>query len=490
MTDLNATFVHTRELPRRATALTKTSLLGIARAVDAVAVVLPGISIYALYVLPGENEISSRYAVAFFVTVIVALLNLQWFGTYRKSFILGRNFAIGRLIGALAMTAAGLLVLAFALKITGFYSRVWATSWLTGAIASLIIGRIIFRAWITDRAQAGRFAIRTAIVGVGERAAGLVRQFGSECGDSISILGFVDDRRDATASGGQAGYGSRDTLGGLTGLVAMIRDGAIDQVIVAIPWHEHQRLRTVINRLAETPVDIRLAPENLAPEFRGRSYVDVAGLPMLGVLDRPISGWDYILKALEDRVLGSLILLAISPILGLIALAIRLDSPGPVLFRQIRYGYNNRPIEVLKFRSMYSHLEDRAAEVLTTRDDPRVTPVGKFLRKWSLDELPQFINVVRGDMSIVGPRPHGLAAKAAGRRYEEVANHYAARHKVKPGITGWAQVNGWRGETDTVEKIEKRVEYDLDYIKNWSIWFDLYIAAKTILVVFDNRETY
>ena len=211
---------------------------------------------------------------------------------------------------------------------------------------------------------------------------------------------------------------------------------------------------------------------------------------MLGVFDRPISGWNHALKAVEDIVLGQLFVLLASPILGLIALAIKLDSPGPILFRQVRYGFNNNTIEVMKFRTMYTHMEDRAADVLTTRDDPRVTRVGRFLRKWSLDELPQLFNVLRGEMSIVGPRPHGLAAKAAGRRYEEVTEHYAARHKVKPGITGWAQVNGWRGETDTVDKIKKRVEYDLDYIDNWSIWLDLYVIAKTVFVIFDNRDTF
>jgi Undecaprenyl-phosphate glucose phosphotransferase len=242
--------------------------------------------------------------------------------------------------------------------------------------------------------------------------------------------------------------------------------------------------------LAVTPVDIRLAPDLVPPEFRSHHYVEVAGMPMLGVFDQPISGWNQLFKALEDRLLGVIFLMLLAPVMALIAIAIRLETPGPVLFRQIRYGFNNQEIGVLKFRTMDAGRMDPAGARQAKRNDPRVTRVGRFLRKWSLDELPQLFNVLRGDMSIVGPRPHPLTLKAAGRSFEDVVERYAARHKVKPGITGWAQVNGWRGETDTVEKAEKRVEYDLEYIENWSLWFDLYIMAKTVVVLFRNRNTY
>jgi lipopolysaccharide/colanic/teichoic acid biosynthesis glycosyltransferase len=173
-----------------------------------------------------------------------------------------------------------------------------------------------------------------------------------------------------------------------------------------------------------------------------------------------------------------------------IALAIKLGSSGPVLFKQKRQGFNNNLIEVWKFRSMHAQMEDPDCEVQTTRDDPRVTRLGRFLRRTSLDELPQLFNVLRGDMSIVGPRPHALATKADGQLFEEIVDSYAARHRVKPGITGWAQVNGWRGETDTLDKIRNRVEYDLYYIDNWSIWLDFFIIAKTVMVLFRDEKAF
>ncbi len=184
-------------------------------------------------------------------------------------------------------------------------------------------------------------------------------------------------------------------------------------------------------------------------------------------------------------------MIALSPLLALTALAIKLDSPGPVLFKQKRYGFNNELVEVYKFRSMYVDKLDPTASRLVTRDDPRVTRVGRFIRKTSIDELPQLINVVfKGDLSLVGPRPHAIHAKAANRQYDEVVDGYFARHRVKPGITGWAQVNGWRGETDTQEKIQQRVEHDLYYIENWSILLDLYILAITPASLFKSRNAF
>jgi lipopolysaccharide/colanic/teichoic acid biosynthesis glycosyltransferase len=178
----------------------------------------------------------------------------------------------------------------------------------------------------------------------------------------------------------------------------------------------------------------------------------------------------------------------IAPVMLLIAIAVKLDSPGPVFFRQRRYGFNNQLIEVLKFRTMYNHHRDELGERLASRNDPRVSRVGALLRKTSLDELPQFINVLRGEMSIVGPRPHALMAKAAGVPYQDAVREYAARHRVKPGITGWAQVNGWRGETETLEQIRKRVEHDLYYIENWSLRLDLKIIFLTVFAVISGRH--
>jgi exopolysaccharide biosynthesis polyprenyl glycosylphosphotransferase len=216
----------------------------------------------------------------------------------------------------------------------------------------------------------------------------------------------------------------------------------------------------------------------------------LAGLTFLNVIDRPLRDWNWIAKVIEDRVLSALILALISPLLLAVAILIKLDSPGPVFFRQKRYGFNNDLIEVLKFRTMHHAAADVNAEQLTRRNDPRITRIGSFLRRTSIDELPQFLNVLRGEMSIVGPRPHALKAKAGTLLYQEAVKYYDARHRMKPGITGWAQVNGWRGETDTIEQIRKRVEHDLYYIENWSVSLDLRIIAQTIFGGFTGRHAF
>ena len=220
------------------------------------------------------------------------------------------------------------------------------------------------------------------------------------------------------------------------------------------------------------PVDIRLSAHTNKLRFRPRSYSYIGNVPLLDVFDKPIADWDYVVKWLFDRFLALGLIIAAAPVMAAVAVAIKLDSKGPVLFRQKRYGFNNELIEVFKFRSMYTDMSDAQAAKL-------VTKVGRFIRKTSLDELPQLFNVLNGTLSLVGPRPHAVQAKAAEQLYDEVVDGYFAHHRVKPGITGWAQVNGWRGETDTREKIERRVEHDLYYIENWSVLLDLHIMLMT-----------
>ena len=226
--------------------------------------------------------------------------------------------------------------------------------------------------------------------------------------------------------------------------------------------------------------------------FRPRAYSYVGDVPVFDIVDRPISDWNLVFKWLFDKIVGGLaLILLLSPMMLLTAIAIKLDSHGPVLFRQKRHGFNNELIEIYKFRSMYTDMRDATAAKLVTKDDPRVTRVGRFIRKTSIDELPQLFNVLfKGDLSLVGPRPHALQAKAANQLYYEVVDGYFARHRVKPGITGWAQINGWRGETDTADKIQQRVEHDLYYIENWSVLLDLYILLMTPFALFKTENAY
>ena len=279
-------------------------------------------------------------------------------------------------------------------------------------------------------------------------------------------------------------------LGSIDELVRDARVHGIDTVIVALPSTSEHLLVETLNKLSLLPVDVRLCPGEFAMRLGTLQASHIGGHTFLNVIDHPLRDWRSIVKTVEDRLLGALILMLISPLMVAIALLIRLDSPGPALFRQKRYGFNNQLIEVLKFRTMYQEMSDSNAERLTRRNDPRITRVGAFLRRTSLDELPQFLNVLRGDMSIVGPRPHALSAKAGTLLYQEAVKYYDARHRMKPGITGWAQVNGWRGETDTLEQIRKRVEHDLYYIEHWSIAFDLRIIARTIVGGFSGRNAF
>ena len=300
------------------------------------------------------------------------------------------------------------------------------------------------------------------------------------------VLGFIDDRLERLPNQ----LGNLPLLGNTRDLELMIREEKVTQVLVALPWFADSRIGQVINELRKLPVNVLLVPDMVAFRHANKRITEVAGLPTLIASDLPLRGWSPLFKRLEDLVLSSIALLAAAPVMLLIALAIKIDSRGPVFFKQKRYGYNNRLIEVFKFRSMYHEKSDANADRQTTRHDDRITRVGRFIRKTSLDELPQLINVFLGSMSMVGPRPHATATKAAGVLFEDAVAEYSARHRVKPGITGWAQINGYRGETDTLEKIEKRVEYDLDYIERWSVWFDLYILFRTVPALLFNKDVY
>jgi len=264
----------------------------------------------------------------------------------------------------------------------------------------------------------------------------------------------------------------------------------VDLLIVTFPVSAESRLLDVLKKLWVLPVDIRLSAHTYKLRFRPRAYSYIGNVPFLDVFDKPLTDWSYILKRLEDLVISLVAIVFALPLMLMVAIAIKIDSKGPVLFKQNRYGFNNELIEVYKFRSMYTDQSDAKADKLVTKDDPRVTKVGRFIRKTSLDELPQLFNSLKGDLSLVGPRPHAVSAKAADKLYTDVVDGYFARHRVRPGITGWAQINGWRGETDTAEKIERRVEHDLYYIENWSILFDLYILAMTPISLLNTKNAY
>jgi Undecaprenyl-phosphate glucose phosphotransferase len=456
------------------------------RLFDFVTVVSLGFVIYLIYVYDGTGTMSSRYISALLIAGVLISLMLHWFGAYNEDYLLSRRAPLKRVLGAWAVCFSLLLTIAFALKITDFYSRVWAVTWFFSTIIVFSAGRLALGVWLLNCLRSGRLAERSAILGAGREGQELLSHLLKKGDVRAQVCAFYDDR----ASRVPQNYKGVALSGTTQDLIKAIRRGEIDQVFVAIPWSAQERITALVQELALTPAKVLLAPESLCYAFPQRNFSHVAEIPMFKLFDRPLSGWSHLAKVLEDKFLAAMGLCLVAPVMLLIALAIKLDSPGPIFFRQARHGFNNRLFYCWKFRTMYSNQADLHCAVQTRRGDPRVTPVGRFLRKSSLDELPQLFNVLSGDMSIIGPRPHALDTKAAGRLFNDVVDTYAARHRVKPGITGWAQVNGWRGETDTEEKLRKRIEYDLYYIDNWSVWMDLKILLLTFFVVFDSKDVY
>ena len=318
--------------------------------------------------------------------------------------------------------------------------------------------------------RARRYAHRTVLVGNGAVAAGLLRPGGIADDIAPIWLGYIDDQEPEVATAGLP------YLGGLTRLLELIRHGEVDQVIIALAWSARSPVLELIGRLAEYPVRVRLAPDlDRWPRHGVPALIDLA--------EPPLSGWTSPVKRIEDIFLAILALVVFAVPMIVIALTIRIDSPGPALFRQRRTGFNGRIFEMLKFRTMHHRFADPDGSRQAVHNDPRITRVGGFLRRTSLDELPQIFNALAGDMSIVGPRPHAPGTRAAGRPFDQVVADYAARHRVRPGLTGLAQVRGLRGPTDTEERLARRVDSDLEYIARWSVWLDLKVLLRTAICV-------
>jgi Undecaprenyl-phosphate glucose phosphotransferase len=462
-------------------------IAGIVRAIETALIVATGAAIYFVYIVRNVGAQPGYLAVTIGVAAM-AIVIFQSLHVFSAPAFRNPSRALFRIAGG--WTAAFLVVFAgmFFLKLDGALSRVWVATWFIVGFGALAVERVILAQFVALLVSAGRLQQRAVIVGGGAIGADLLRELAKNDESEVQLLGVFDDRSDDRSPDTVEGY---PKLGNVDDLVDFARSTRVDLIIFALPITAEQRILQMLRKLWVLPIDIRLAAHANRLRFRPRSYSYVGKVPVLDLFDKPIADWDIVIKQTFDRVVGALALVALSPVFAATALAIKLDSSGPVLFRQKRFGFNNELIEIYKFRSMRVDQLDPTAAKLVTRDDPRVTRVGRFIRKTSIDELPQLINVVfKGDLSLVGPRPHAVHAKAADRQYDEVVDGYFARHRVKPGITGWAQVNGWRGETDTQEKIQQRVEHDLYYIENWSILLDLYILAITPISLVKSDSAY
>jgi len=427
------------------------------------------------------------YLGATFGAAVCAILCFQAFQLYDIVTLSSTFKQTTRVVAAWTMLFAVLLVTAFFAKLGQEFSRVWVVTWFISGLSLLLAARIALTLAVREWADQGRLNRRAVIIGGGDAADKLIGALEASRDTDIRIYGIFDDRKDDRVSQRVAGY---PKLGTVDQLIEFGRKMRLDLLIITLPMAAESRLLELYKKLWVLPVDIRLSAHTNELRFRPRTYSYIGNVPFVDLQDKPITDWDHVLKLIFDKVVASVALVVLTPVMLLVAAAVKYDSSGPVFFRQKRHGFNNELIEVFKFRSMYADQSDRNASKLVTKDDDRVTRVGRFIRKTSLDELPQLFNVLKGELSLVGPRPHALQAKAAESLYSDVVDGYFARHRVKPGITGWAQINGWRGETDTHEKLERRIEHDLYYIENWSVLLDIYILVMTPIALLKAENAY
>ncbi len=427
------------------------------------------------------GEVSTIYQTALCLVLVVFYIIAEIAQVYRPNRYTTLTHTSVAIITTWSVCAAMSLSLAFFFKISEEYSRVVLGTWFA-------LTPIILIAWRFACRHLNRFLSPTRIhkersIIIGATPAGL------QLADALKrhqeneiLLGFYDDR-------------SLDRIGTIIpaplrgrieDALQIAKNRSVENVYIALPMEATRRIKLILNTFTDANARVHVVPDFFTFDLMQSRLRSVGKVVTVSVYDTPFYGFTSVIKRIEDVILGSMILFLISPILLIVGLGVKLSSPGPVIFKQERYGLDGRPIKVWKFRSMRV-MDNGAVVKQATKGDPRVTKFGAFIRRTSLDELPQFINVITGQMSIVGPRPHAVAHN---EQYRSLIDKYMLRHHVKPGITGWAQINGYRGETDTLDKMQKRVEHDLIYIQSWSLWLDIKIIFLTVFKGFIGKEAY
>ncbi len=437
-------------------------VLGTLRAADVAAVIIAGVLSYALR--HGSLDLPALYWWQLLAGCIVTAVSLHHAQVYTFRSLRRRSRHLGSV--ALAWTASALVMIAvlFFARLADEVSRLWLLLWSLTGLAGLAGVRLACWPWLARWSRAGKLIFNVAVVGSPAAAEKLAQQI--KRSSDVRLLGIF-----CTASGGGGGE--------IEALASLARRVRVDEILMALPCPDAEDIRAVLRTLGTLPADVKLCLD-----FDG-----VAGSlsvqPLL-LCRRPLAGWRIVVKRMMDVALSGAALVVFAPLMAFLAVLVKLDSPGPVIFRQPRFGFNKQPFTVYKFRTMVRDAADPTVPQ-ARRGDPRVTRLGRFLRRSSLDELPQIFNVLAGSMSLVGPRPHAIVHD---EKYAALIDRYFARHRVLPGITGWAQVNGLRGETDTTAKMARRIEYDLFYIDHWSPLFDLLILARTLRIGFSDRNAY
>ncbi|SON52792.1 undecaprenyl-phosphate glucose phosphotransferase [Vibrio tapetis] len=449
------------------------------RLVDVIVIILSHLICAKLY----EGNIYNHHLIATCYAIILYMFMAETLGLYRSLRASSIREQILSLFTSWATVVALLLFVSFFSKTSIQYSRIVSASWFALTPIIMVLWRVCSYQFSKLLIEAGYNRQKAIIVGVTESGIALAKQIEKNAHLGIDIVGFYDDRK---ASRLDIDSLSCSFKGPVQDGLDLTKANKVDQVYVALPMKAEIRNVEYLKQFSDTTANTYLIPDFFVYNLIQSRFSTIGNIPTLSVHDTPFYGFSTWIKRAQDIIASTLILILISPVLLTVGLGVKLSSPGPIIFKQIRYGLDGRKIEVWKFRSMRS-MENGSVVKQATKNDPRVTPCGAFIRRTSLDELPQFFNVLQGSMSIVGPRPHAVAHN---EEYRSIVDRYMLRHKVKPGITGLAQINGYRGETDTLEKMEKRVEYDLKYINTWSTTLDIKIIFLTAFKGFVGKTAY
>ncbi|HWG36052.1 MAG TPA: undecaprenyl-phosphate glucose phosphotransferase [Gemmatimonadaceae bacterium] len=422
----------------------------------------------------GNLDLPVNYRIAILAVFALAILLLGAFDAYHWRPDEGLRRVLGRLVAGWSGIVIALVLLLYATKTGSEFSRTWLGVWSITSFAGLLLYRLIAMHVLRAFYRRGVFVAKVVIAGAGRLGMEIAARFARYPEAGVRVVAFFDDAANLAGTTIER----VPVRGTIDDVPRFLREGSIDQVWIALPLRAEERVGMLLASLSAHGVKVRFVPDIFGFRLLNHSVTEVVGLPVVNLTEPPLAGFNGALKWIEDKVIALVVLTLIWPLLLLLAVAVKVSSPGPVLFKQRRGGIDNRPIAIWKFRSMTVHDELSVSSMpQARRDDPRVTRFGAWMRKTSLDELPQFINVLAGDMSIVGPRPH---ASWMDDFYREKIPKYVLRSWIKPGITGWAQVCGWRGETDELWKMEMRVQHDLYYMENWSLGFDLFIVLMTV----------
>jgi putative colanic acid biosynthesis UDP-glucose lipid carrier transferase len=451
------------------------------RFLDPFVVVTTGMMLYAIRF--ESWDFPTNYVFVLIGAFLFCLAVFPFFDMYRPHRGASLWAEIQILASAWAVVCAGLIIVLFATKSSTDFSRIWIGQWAVAGFVTLIAFRVVLRLGLRFFRRRG-FNLRFIVIaGAGKLGQDVAHRLAASPWTGLKVVGFYDD--DPRMQ--RQVFEGVPVRGGLHRLPQEVVELGIDQVWIALPLQHDKQVKSLVSHLSHLPVQVTFIPDIYGVHLLNHSIGEVAGFPVIRLLESPLSGVQGIIKVVEDKILAVLILLMASPLMLLIIFGVKLSSPGPIFFRQLRGGLHGERIWVLKFRTMKHHAEPSEKVPQAMPGDHRITAFGAFLRRSSLDELPQFLNVLKGDMSIVGPRPHAVAHDEF---YQQQIDAYMLRHHVKPGITGWAQVNGWRGETGEIEKMEMRVKYDLYYINNWSLWFDLRIIFMTVFMMITGRNAH